>query len=323
MSKLSVIVAIYNVEGYLDKCLSSLVNQITSTDYEVICVNDGSTDNSRSIIEKYVNNNKNFVLLDKVNGGLSDARNHGLKNTNSEYVSFIDGDDFVSSDYVEKTIRCMEQDNLDMLVFGYYQYYVSSNINEQTNLKIKDGIYCLKENKDILAFTPNAAWNKVYRRNLFVDNNIEYPFGYRHQDLGTTAKLMCHSKRIGYINEPLYHYLIDRPNNITTQIDRNIYHIIDMAKSIMDYYKELNIFDDYNDEFEYLVKRNFIQSLRKAMKMSDKKFVLKFIDDIFDTLDIYFPKKNNKYIIAEEKGDSVYLSRFKCKVYYRLKGAKA
>ena len=96
-----------------------------------------------------------------------------------------------------------------------------------------------------------------------------------------------------------------------------------MAKLIMDYYKELNIFDDYRDEFEYLVKRNFVQSLRKAVKMSDKEFVLRFIDDIFDTLDAYFPKKGCKYIINEERGDSIYLSRFKCKMYYRLKGAKA
>ena len=323
MSKLSIIVAIYNVEDYLDKCLSSLCNQKTHIDYQVFCVNDGSTDSCRSIIEKYVNNNRNFILLDKPNGGLSDARNYGLKHSDSEYVSFIDGDDFVSNDYVEQTMRHMEQDNLDMLVFGYYQYYAYNNTSEQMNLKIKDGIYNLKKNKEVLAFTPNAAWNKVYRRSLFVDNNIEYPFGYRHQDLGTTAKLMYHSKRIGYINDPLYHYLIDRPNNITTQIDKNIYHIIDMAKSIMDYYKELNIFDDYSNEFEYLVKRNFIQSLRKAMKMKDRKFVLKFIDDIFDTLDTYFPKKGSKYIFAEEKGDNIYLSRYKCKMYYRLKGAKA
>lgn len=322
MSKLCVIVAIYNVEGYLDKCLSSLVNQITDVDYEVVCVNDGSTDNSKNIVEKYKKANKNFILLDKINGGLSDARNHGLRSTDSVYVSFIDGDDYVSADYVEKTIKHMEQDDLDVLVFGYYQYYAFNNTSEQTNLKIKDGIYNLKNNKEILAFTPNAAWNKVYRRSLFVDNNIEYPFGYRHQDLGTTAKLMYHSKRIGYINEPLYHYLIDRPNNITTQIDKNVYHIIDMAKSIMDYYKKLNIFDDYNGEFEYLVKRNFIQSLRKVMKMNDRKFVLKFINDIFDTLDTYFPKKSNKYIVTEEKGDNIYLSRFKCKMYYRLKGAK-
>ena len=323
MSKLSIIVAIYNVEKYLDKCLSSLVNQKSDIKYEVLCINDGSTDNSKSIAEKYVNSSNNFILLDKPNGGLSDARNYGLKYASSEYVGFIDGDDFVSDDYVEKVMRHIEQDNLDILVFGYYQYYFFNNTYEQIDLKIKNGIYNLKDNKEILAFTPNAAWNKVYRRSLFVDNSIEYPFGYRHQDLGTTAKLMYHSKRIGYINEPLYHYLIDRPNNITTQIDKNIYHIIDMAKSIMDYYKELNIFDDYIDEFEYLVKRNFIQSLRKAMKMSDKKFVLKFIDNIFDTLDTYFPKKSNEYIIEEEKGDNIYLSRFKCKMYYRIKGVKA
>lgn len=319
MKKLSIIIAIYNVEDYLIKCLDSLFNQTIKEGYEIICVNDSSTDKSRDIILEYVKKDKRFKLLDKENGGLSDARNFGLKHIDSKYVSFIDGDDFVSKDYVEKAINKMETDDLDMLVFGYDQYYLTTNTKEKINLRMKDGIYNLKENKEILAYTPNAAWNKVYKTSLFKENDIEYPFGYRHQDLGTTPKLLLKSNRVGYLNESLYYYLIDRPNNITAQIDKKLYHIIDMSKEVMDYYKKESIFDEYVNELEYLVKRNFVQSLRKSMKLSDKKFVNKFIDDVFDVCDEYFKNSEHKYNLIEEEGDNVYLSRVKCKAYYMYK----
>ena len=316
MAKLTVIVAIYNVENYLRKCLDSLKKQ-TSDDYEVWCVNDGSKDNSRKIILEYLDDDK-FKLLDKENGGLSDARNFGLERCDSEYISFVDGDDFVSYDYAETIIKNMDN-GLDMLVFNYNQYYLANNSVEKMNMNIDAGVYSLKDKKELLAYTPNAAWNKAYKTSLFKDNNIIYPFGYRHQDMGTTPKLLLKANKIGYINDALYNYLIDRPNNITAQIDNKLYHIIDMAKEVMDYYKKENVFNEYINEFEYLVKRNFIQSLRKSMKLKDKKFVYKFIDDIFDVEKEYFKDSKRTYNLVEENGDEVYLSRFKCKMYYLLK----
>ena len=318
MSNLTIIVAIYNVENYLNRCLDSLKNQ-THDKYEVFCINDGSTDSSRDIILKYVNEDKRFKLFDKENGGLSDARNFGLERCDSKYVAFIDGDDFVENDYVEKSLAKMEADDLDMLVFAYKQYYLENGHEEINQLKIKEGIYNINEEKAILAYTPNAAWNKIYKTSLFKDNNIEYPFGYRHQDMGTTPKLLLKANKVGYFNEPLYNYLVDRPNNITTQIDNKLYHIIDMAKEVMDYYIKEDRFNEFVNEFEYLIKRNFIQSLRKAMKLKDKKFVNKFIDDIFDCSDKYFKESSHLYELVEENGDSIYLSRFKCKAYYFYK----
>ncbi len=322
MCELTIVVAIYNVEKYLDKCLESLSKQ-SAKDYEVWCINDGSTDNSRDVILKYVNDNKRFKLFDKENGGLSDARNYGLERCNSKYISFVDGDDFVSFDYVEEILRHME--DVDMLVFAYNQYYLMDDKKEKIDLRIDEGIYNLKDKKKLLAYTPNAAWNKAYRTSLFKDNDIIYPFGYRHQDLGTTPKLLLRANKICYIDRPLYNYLIDRPNNITAQIDNKLYHIIDMAKEVMNYYQKENVYKEYIDEFEYLIKRNFIQSLRKAMKLKDINFVYKFIDDVFKVEKEYFKDSGHKYKIVEEDGDDVYLSKIKCKFYYlyrKLRGFK-
>lgn len=315
MSKLTIVVAIYNVENYLRKCLLSLKEQ-TVTNYQVFCINDGSTDKSREIIQEFVETDDRFFLFDKKNGGLSDARNFGLAKTTDKYIAFIDGDDFVEPDYVEKSLAAMEKDDLDMLVFAYKQYYLTNGTSEITTLRIADGIYNLKEKPELLAYTPNAAWNKIYRTDLFINNKIEYPFGYRHQDLGTTPKLLLKSKRVGYLNQALYNYLIDRPNNITAQIDKKLYHIADMAKEILDYYIEQNCYNVYIDELEYLIRRNFIQSLRKAMRLQDLKFVFRFIDDLFDLSDKYFKDSHHRYQLVEEAGDEVYLSRFKSKLYY-------
>lgn len=322
MIELSIIVAIYNVEDYIDKCLDSLCNQSVDNGYQVVCVNDGSTDKSRDIILKYVNADKRFILLDKKNGGLSDARNHGLKHIDSKYVSFVDGDDYVSSDYVETTMKYMKKDNLDMLVFAYNQYYLSNNTYEKTNLLIKDGIYDLRNNKELLAYTPNATWNKVYKTSLFKNNSIEFPYGYRYQDLGTTPKLLLKCKKIGYLNKELYNYLLERPNSITTQIDRKLYDIIDMSKEAIDYYINEKQYMNYCEEFEYLIKRNFIQTLRKAMLLKDTKFVNKFIDDIFQVYDEYFANNKHTYNLIEENGDDIYVSKIKSKIYYLVRKLK-
>lgn len=311
---ITIIVAIYNVDKYLDKCLFSIKEQ-TYSNFICYCVNDGSTDNSESIINKYLSDSR-FKLLNKTNGGLSDARNFGLKEVNTEYVMFVDGDDYLEKDLLQEGMNKIESSNSDLLVFGYNQIYLSDNNTEKIDLGIKDGIYSLKDKKEILAFTPNAAWNKIYRTSLFKDNNIEYPFSYRHQDLGTTGKLLLKSNKVEYLNKPLYNYIIDRPNNITSQVDNKLYHIIDMCKEIVEYYKKENVFDEYKEELEYLVKANCIQSLRKAMTIKDKKFVNKFIDDVFDLFNTYFKDAKHTYYDHFDKHDKVYLSKIKCKLYY-------
>ena len=314
MNRISIIVAIYNVENYLRKCLESVKNQ-TYNDFDVYCVNDGSTDGSEEIIKEYLNDNR-FNLLNKNNGGLSDARNYGLKEVNTEYVMFVDGDDYLEKDLLQEAMSIIESSNSDLLVFGYNQVYLTDNKTEKIDLGIKDGIYSLKDKKEILAFTPNAAWNKIYRTSLFKNNNIEYPFGYRHQDLGTTGKLLLKANKVEYLNKPLYNYIIDRPNNITSQVDNKLYHNIDMCKEIVEYYKKENVFEEYKEELEYLVKANCIQSLRKSMNIEDKKFVYKFIDDVFVLFNTYFKDAKHTYYDHFDKHDQVYLSKIKCKLYY-------
>lgn len=323
MARVDIVVPIYNVEEYLDRNLESLSNQ-TFKDIRVLCINDGSTDNSQKIVDEYVSKDSRFESYFKQNGGLSDARNYGLKYVNSDYVMFVDSDDFCELTMVEDSIKAISLNNADMAIFNYNQYYTETHKKEEVKIDIKPGVYSLQENPSILAFTPNAAWNKLYKTKLFIDNDITYPYGYRHQDLGTTAKLMYLSNKIVYLDKSLYNYLIDRPNNITQQIDDKIYHIIDMSKEILDYYQLKDAFINYYDELNYLVERNLITSLRKSMNLKDKKFVFKFIDDVFEFKKNYFYRKNRKYKIESVQDDAIYLNKHLLKLYYiyKLRGKK-
>lgn len=316
MSKISLVVTIYNVEQYLERCLESIKEQ-TYKDFDVLCINDGSTDSSEKIINSFLNDSR-FKLYNKENGGLSDARNYGLTHVNTEYVMFVDSDDYLDKNLLFEVMQRVEKSNADILVFGYNQISLANNTIEKIDLYIENGIYSLKTNKELLAFTPNAAWNKIYRTALFRNNEFKYPFGYRHQDLGTTGKLLFKANTIEYLNIPLYNYIVDRPNNITSQVDNKLYHIIDMCKEIIEYYIQVNAFDDYKEELEYLTKANCIQSLRKAMNIKDKKFVLRFIDDIFALFNTYFKDAKHTYYYYFNKHDMVYLSKLKCKLYYLL-----
>ncbi len=319
MPKLSVIVPMYNIENYIEKCLLSIQNQ-TFRDYICYVVCDGSKDGSLVIAKKF-EADEHFVVLEKENGGLSDARNYGLKYVDSEYVMFIDGDDFLENNCFETCVLQMENKNLDIFIFGYNQYYTETKKKEVIHLGVNDGVYCLKDNKDLLFKTPNAAWNKIYKTSLFKENNIGYPLNSRYEDLGTTAKLLYLAKTIGYQDIPLYNYLIDRPNNISTQIDEKLYHIFDMSKEIIDFYHKEGAFEDYQNELAVLIKRNIISALRKVVTIRDKNFVNSFIDHAFDFEDMYLPKKNI-YQIENVKDDKVYLNRLLCKTYYSIKRRK-
>ncbi len=321
MAKVDIVVPIYNVEKYIKATLASLKNQ-TYQDIRILCIDDGSKDHSKDEVLDFIKDDERFIYFYKENGGLSDARNYGLKRATAPYIMFIDGDDQCEPQMVELSLNAILEDDSDMVIFPYYQLYSQTGVKEAIPMPFKRGRYSLIDNPEILAFLPNAAWNKLYKTSLFTKHDIKYPYGYRHQDLGTTPKLLYLAKAVSILEEPLYDYLIDRVGNITTKTDHKLTHILDMCKEICDYYKENNIFDTYKEELNYLCSINFINSLRKAMNMNDTEFVNQFIDEIFDFKKKYFKHNPSKYQIKENRNDFIYLHRFLTKSYYAYKRRK-
>jgi len=171
-----------------------------------------------------------------------------------------------------------------------------------------------------VAYLSNAAWNKIYRTQIFKLNQIEYPTGYRYEDLGTTFRYLTFCERVGFINRPLANYLIDRPNNISGSSDTKIKDILVMVKMNIAFYKEHLVFDDYYEELKYLSSINCLNMLRKVPTMDNLGFVNEFINETFKVITENFddfPKC--KYSLMDIPQASIYFNKTKLKLYVYYK----
>lgn len=210
--KITVIVPVYNVEHYLDKCLDSLINQ-TYKNLEIIVINDGSTDNSGTICQEYAQKDNRIIYIEKKNGGLSDARNVGLDKMTGSYVTFIDSDDWVEPDYVEVLYNKLIEYQADIAIGNYYSYnedeamYYFHIDGESYYEKVYDNISIfenLYDSKQMKSFSLISAWGKLYKAKLFDD--ILFDKGKLGEDGYINQKLYLLVQKVIYINQGLYAY---------------------------------------------------------------------------------------------------------------------
>ncbi len=199
--KFSFIVPIYNVEFYLRECLESIVQQEISAS-EIILVNDGSTDGSKEICDEYVAKYDNIQLINKPNGGLSDARNVGIKHASGQYICLVDSDDWITKDYIERISEIIERHQPDIINIGYSSDVEAPQLSlgENRELSREEGLSAILSDNMI----KNYAWANIYKRYLFDD--IEYPIGKTYEDKFTTYLLYNKSNHIYCLATPLYHY---------------------------------------------------------------------------------------------------------------------
>ena len=203
---ISVIVPVYNVEKYLKRCVTSILNQ-SYKNFEVVLVDDGSTDNSGKICDEMQGADSRIIAYHTKNGGLSAARNFGIEKASGDYIAFVDSDDFIKPDFLMQLISAMRQTNADIAACGYEMYFnkllsfsVVGNKNAvYTNNKAIKSLFMGEKTVDVM------AWNKLYKKSLFYDE-ICYPKGLLHEDVATTYKLLYKSKQIAYVALPLYCY---------------------------------------------------------------------------------------------------------------------
>ncbi|WP_407431826.1 glycosyltransferase [Methanobrevibacter sp.] len=251
--KVSIIVPVYNTGNYLEECLDSIVNQ-SLKDIEIICVNDGSTDNSLKILEEYAKKDSRVKILTIENSGLSIARNVGIKHANGKYIGFVDSDDFVNEYMFEKLYVSCELNNLDLSIckislfdnvtgkfYDDMEYY---NLSVFENLE-KDVFNA----DDTTSFTCDIvvnAYNKLYRKSLLEDNSIEFPPHLIFEDEVFFIKSYLLAQRISVVNEFLYYYRINRDGSISYLDKENNY--VDMVyvyKKEREFFKQVNKYSEY------------------------------------------------------------------------------
>lgn len=290
MPKVSVIVPVYNVEKYIEKCLNSLVSQ-TLKDIELIIVNDGSTDNSKDIIKKFEQKYNNILYLEKPNGGLSDARNYGMNYAKGDYIAFLDSDDYVDETIYEKMYNKAINENADYVECDFYWSYLN-NGNKVKN-KLDRGIrYTNKD--DMFVYARVVAWNKLIKKSIIKE---KFPVGLKYEDIEFFYKLLPNIKKFAFVEEPLIYY-IQRNDSLVNKQDYNTRQIFNVFDNVIEYYKKNNLYQNYKDEIEYTYTRILLCSSLKRMKnIGDKVAREKNISETWQNLNTKFPNwKKNKYL---------------------------
>ena len=210
--KYSIIVPVYNVEQFLETCIESILHQ-NFIDYEIIAVNDGSTDGSKEILEDYLKKTERLKVIHQRNKGLGGARNTGIQTATGDYLLLLDSDDYLEMNALETLATYLDKYNLDILAFDCNKVDIEGNIIETISVIDYKEKYTPLTQKQFLFFEPTAC-TKVYKRTLFTQNKIRFPERLWYEDLATVFRLVPYAKRIGYLKESCYNY-VQQPNSIT------------------------------------------------------------------------------------------------------------
>lgn len=240
MLKLSVLVPIYNVEKYLDECLTSLASQ-TLKDIEIICINDGSTDNSPRILQKYAKKYPNFVVINKQNSGYGDSMNRGLEKAKGEYVGIVESDDFIESDAFEKLYNLAKKNQADIVKANYFYHSKDGDeLHKVVKSQRLNTPQNLADDPSILLEEP-GIWSAIYRREFLKESNIKFRTtpGASYQDTGFHFKSLCAARKIIYTDEAYLHYRTDNSNSSVKSLEKVNY--------IVGEYGEIEVFiKNYN-----------------------------------------------------------------------------
>ena len=310
--KLSIIVPVYGVEKYIDKCLNSLVKQ-SLKEIEIIVVNDGTKDNSQKIIDKYVKKYpdkiKSYI---KENGGQGSARNYGLKKATGEDIGYVDSDDFVEKDMYKKLYNKAKENNYDIVVCGNY------NVSEDyQNKNIDTFINNYNTDLENIFFGKMAVWSKIYKRDILIKNKLEFKEKVWYEDVAFTLKAIMNSNTFAFIDEPLYDYLI-REGSImnNSNVQRNL-EILDAFNDILSYIKH-NKKEEYFSKIEFLaIDHIYISAIVRVLKAEgDDKVKRETINKLIDYMNTNFPDyKNNKYINTLSKNRKIIYKLINIKMY--------
>lgn len=315
MIKVSVIVPVYNVYDYLDKCLNSLVNQ-SLKEIEIIIINDGSTDKSQDIIDKYSKKYQNIKTFIKKNGGLSDTRNFGIERAVGEYITFVDSDDYIDKDMYLEMYEKAKLGDFDIVTSDINYVYKDREVSIKTDPKTDT------ENtlELFINFYPTVC-TKIFKKELFTNYNLRFKKGVWYEDVELMYRMIPYIKKIGVIHKAYYQY-IQREESITSTVSPKIYDYINNFNGLVDYYKENNLFSKYQKELEYAYVRYIYATFIKTALGYNYNDYLKAVDCAIKNVHEHFPKyRRNKYFYKSLKG--IYLIMFNktiAKILYKRRG---
>lgn len=292
----SIIIPVYNVEKYITQCIESVKNQ-TYKNFEAIIVNDGSTDRSVEICQGIINKDPRFKILNKENGGLSDARNKGIEHANGEYIIFVDSDDWLELNMLERMMCVACDTNADMVIIGhtiayenqpkkYWKKFSSLHNEKVIQYSKEDALEALFKN---VPFS-NSAWAKLYAKKLF--ENIRFPTNKLYEDIFVMYNLFDKCKKVDFIAENGYYYR-QRKGSITNS--KFTARHLDWLEAIekQKEFSEKKCFGKYNKEITVTYIKAGINILEMSKCSKDKKQIKDYVTLRFREIPFEYQKKLN------------------------------
>jgi len=318
--KVSVIIPVYNVEDYLKEALDSLCNQ-THTNFEAICINDGSTDNSLNILNEYSNKDNRFKVITQENLGQGIARNKAIDMATGDYIFFLDPDDWIDNNTFEILIDKINQhDDIDFIQFDYINERGNFGKNKITKFKksYKKGLNFSLENNEIynwhyfkkirLGSFGLAIWNRLYTTKFIKENNIKLAPNKHGEDHIFSFKSIFSAKKILYVEKALYHYRM-RIGSAVNKASNDNFCIFENIEYLREFLTEQNLLEKLNKEFrEYMVNvlnwhytcipedglEDYIKNVNNILTPKEYKTFLKRCNGKFSLIEQIFSIKNRK-----------------------------
>lgn len=276
--KVSIIIPVYNGIPYIDYALDKILRQ-TEKDFEIIVINDGSTDDSLKKLKTY-EKYPFFTLINQKNSGQGVARNKALKKAKGEYITFIDIDDYIDEKFIEKMYKKAISSNADIVYCNYYDHY-------------KDRDVIIRNNKGYM-FANYAPWAKLYKRSFFMNANVFFAEGKLFEDIAITPVLAAMTKPV-YLNEPLYYYNKANISSIRRKkYNKKLEDVFFAMDQLIINMKDKDLFNQYKEELEFIYLDSFLRG--SVMRFADFKEGISQINVVRTKILSYFPNiKHNKY----------------------------
>ena len=301
MVKVSIIVPFYNVEKYIEKCLTSLVNQ-TLEEIEIILVNDGSKDKSIKVAKDFEQKYPAKIrYYEKPNGGLGDARNFGIKFAKGEYLAFLDSDDYVEPTMYEEMYEMAIKEKSDMVECDFWWEY--------PNKKKEDIGVEYKNQNDMLLKARVVAWNKLIKKEIYEKHpEARFAVGLRYEDVEGFYKILPYINKVSFIRKPFIHY-VQRNNSISNTQNKKNEEMFIVLDNVLNYYKEKNIYEKFEKELEYTYTRYLLcSSLKRISKIQEKQIRKDLLEKTWNELNTKFPDwKKNKILNSNWSLKNMYI----------------
>lgn len=283
---ITVIIPIYNVEQYLRNCLESVVNQ-TFADLEIICINDGSTDNSIRILKEYQKKDKRIIIIDKKNEGVSAARNDGIEKARGEYLFCIDGDDYIDKDFFEIFYNNAKENDSDLVVLSSFW-----NLDKRIN-------------KNCGYHSALPTWSMFIRKKILDENKtVRYPLNVQPGEDGIFShKLLMFAKNISFEDKTNYHY-VKRAGQDSQRAVKEPKILLGAIKKwfeiLEEFYNEYNFWENQSLSFaKYIEQEAFLAFRTKNFNIEDERKVFEILKDILNKVVKNIDKENYKYFSKE------------------------